>query len=131
MADFFQLLARIALPILFIISGVGGFMNVTGIANMLAAKGFPQPTMCGYGVAAVEVFGGILIIIGFKARWAAIALLLFTAGTIVLAHNFWDMEGVARAAHQTQALKNLSIMAGLLLIAAVGAGRYSIDGRDE
>ena len=130
MADFFYLLARVALPVVFIIDGIGIFMNATGIAKTLAAKGFPQPAAFGYAVAALEVVGGVLIVVGFKARWAAIALLLFTAGTIVLAHNFWDMEGVARAANQTQAFKNLSIMAGLLLIAAMGAGRYSIDGRD-
>jgi putative oxidoreductase len=131
MADAFYLLARIALPIVFIISGAGAFMNVTGVANMLAAKGFPQPLAFGYAVATLEVVGSALIIAGFKARWAAIALLLFTAGTIAISHNFWDMEGVARAANQTQALKNLSIMAGLLMIASMGAGRYSIDGRDE
>ena len=58
----------------------------------------------------------------------AIALLLFTACTIIFAHPFWTMEGAARAANQVQALKNLAIMGGLLIFAAMGSGRYSIDG---
>src|SRR5216684_5105082 len=70
---------------------------------------------------------GISVLIGFKTRWGAIALLLFTACTIIFAHNFWTMEGAARAANQVQALKNLAIMGGLLAFAVVGSGRYSMD----
>ena len=48
-------------------------------------------------------------------------------GTIVLSHAFWGMDGAARAMNQTQALKNLAIMGGLLMLAVVGPGRYSVD----
>ncbi len=130
MADFFYLLARVTMPLVFIVAGIGGLMNVTGYANTLAAKGIPQAAAAGYVIVAFQLVAGVLLVVGFKARWAALALMAFTAGTIFMAHHFWDMEGVARALNQTQALKNLAIMAGLLLFVLMGAGRYSVDGRD-
>ncbi len=69
--------------------------------------------------------GGLLILIGYKTRWVALILLLFTAGTIVISHNFWALEGAAAMAQRTQALKNLGIMGGLLFYFAAGSGRLS------
>lgn len=129
MNDFFYLLARAGLAALFLVSGFGKAMNVNNVANVLAAKGFPQPTSFGYAVAALELIGGLLILIGVKTRWVAVALLLFVGGTIYMSHNFWDMEGPARMANQVQALKNLAIMGGMLLLALAGPGRFSVDGR--
>jgi putative oxidoreductase len=114
---------------LFIVAGINRSMSVTGVANTLGAKGFPQPTAFGYAVAAIELVGGVLVLVGWKTRFAALALLVFTLGTIFISHNFWDMQGQARAMNQSQALKNLAIMGGLLMIAAVGPGRFSLDGR--
>jgi len=134
MGDVAYTIARIALPIIFIVSGTAKFLDVSGIANhpaltnfMNAFGEFTTRTTLGYIIAAVEVFGGLSVLLGLKARWGAIALLVFTACTIIFAHNFWMMEGPARAANQVQALKNLAIMAGLLLFVISGSGRYSGD----
>ena len=83
----------------------------------------------GYLIAAVEVLCGFLIVVGLAARWAALILVVFTAATIFFVHHFWDMGGTAFYDHMTQALKNLSIMGGLLLIVAVGAGPNAMDRR--
>jgi putative oxidoreductase len=127
MTSLLFLLARAGLAALFIVAGIGKFTSIAGTAGMLAGKGFPQPMLFAYAVATVELVGGLLVLIGIKARWAAVVLLLFTAGTIVLSHAFWGMDGAARAMNQTQALKNLAIMGGLLMLAVVGPGRYSVD----
>jgi len=134
MGDIAIAIGRVVIPILFIVSGIAKFLNVSGIANHPALTNFTNAfgeitsrTTLGYIIATVEVVGGISVLIGFKARWGAIALLLFTACTIIFAHNFWTMEGAARAANQVQALKNLAIMGGLLVFAVMGSGRYSVD----
>jgi putative oxidoreductase len=127
MSDFAYALARTMLAVVFIVSGVAKFMNVTGTADTLAAHGFLFPTVFGYATAALEVAGGCCVMIGYRARWAALVLLVFTAGTVAVSHHFWDMEGLERVRNQTQALKNLAIMGGLLLIAVGGAGRFSLD----
>ena len=134
-------LGRICVPILFIVAGYRKFMSVGGIAKTLADKKVPAPVqleawtgmpryeVLGYAVATIEVLCGVMILIGFKARFAAIVLFLFTIGTVLISHDFWNMEGAAAAANLTQALKNLSIMGALLLIAAIGSGSLSLDGR--
>ena len=134
MGDIAIAIGRVAIPIVFIVSGIAKFLNISGIANhpgltnfMNAFGEITSRTTLGYIIATIEVVGGISVLIGFKARWGAIALLLFTACTILFAHNFWAMEGAARAANQVQALKNLAIMGGLLVFAVMGSGRYSVD----
>ena len=133
-------LARVLLPILFIVEGIGKFRNVSGVARMLQTSGMPVPVqleaigvsrfvLLGYLVALIEVVCGLMVVVGYRTRFAALVLALFVAATIVVAHPFWTMEGQIRALNQTLALKNLSIMAGLLIVAALGAGRYSLDAR--
>ncbi len=120
MGDIALAIGRVAIPIVFIVSGVAKFLNVSGIANhpgltnfMNAFGEITSRTTLGYIIATIEVVGGISVLIGFKTRWGAIALLLFTACTIIFAHNFWTMEGAARAANQVQALKNLARTSGV------------------
>ena len=134
MVDIAYVIGRVAIPILFIVSGIGKFLNVSGISSHPGVTNFMNAfgeittrTTLGYIIATIEVVGGISVLIGLKTRWGAIALILFTACTIIFAHNFWTMEGAARAANQVQALKNLAIMGGLLALAIMGSGRYSVD----
>lgn len=135
-------LGRILIPLIFIVSGIRKLMNVEGIAKMLADNSVPIPDeiapylggmpkfqAAGYLVAAIEVICGLMILIGLKARWAALVLVVFLAGTIFFVHHFWDMPGDTFYSEMTQALKNLSIMGGLLLITAGGAGPGGMDRR--
>jgi putative oxidoreductase len=126
------------MPWVFIVAAIGKFMNVAGVVGSAGMVRFESmiggsvpPTVVGYIVAAIEIVGGIMVLLGFKTRCGAWLLFVFTALTIFFAHNFWDMEGAARAANQTQALKNLAIMSACLLVAAMGSGAYSVDSRNS
>ena len=134
-------LGRIFIPIVFLVSGIQKVMNIGEIAQMLAANGVPFPDeivpylggipkyeALGYLIAAIEIICGLMVLIGLKARWAALVLIVFTACTIIFVHPFWE-GGADQIANRTEALKNLSIMGGLLLIVAVGAGPSSVDDR--
>ena len=135
-------LGRIFIPIVFLVTGIQKVMNIGEIAQMLAANGVPVPDeivpylggipkyeALGYLIAAIEIICGLMVLIGLKARWAALVLIVFTACTIIFVHHFWDMQGDALILNRADALKNLSIMGGLLLIVAVGAGPSSVDDR--
>jgi putative oxidoreductase len=135
-------LGRILLPLVFIVAGIQKLANVAGIAKMLADNNVPVPDeivpylggmpkfeALGYALGALEVICGLMILIGLKARWGALILIVFTAGTIFYVHHFWDMQGVAFADNQREALKNLAIMGGLLLIVAGGSGPSALDRR--
>jgi putative oxidoreductase len=133
-------IGRVLIPLIFIVAGVQKFLNIAEIARMLSANGVPVPDeivpylggipkyeALGYVIAALEVVCGLMVLIGLKARWAALVLVVFTACTIVFVHHFWDMEGAALIDNRGEALKNLSIMGGLLLIVAVGSGSGAMD----
>jgi putative oxidoreductase len=138
-------LGRIFIPIVFLASGIQKVMNVGETAQMLAANGVPIPDeivpylsylggvpkyeALGYLIAAIEVICGLMVLIGLKARWAALVLIVFTACTIVFVHHFWDMQGAELIQNRADALKSLSILGGLLLIVAVGAGPSAVQDR--
>jgi putative oxidoreductase len=137
MADIVILLSRILMSAVFIVYGSLKFMDVTSIINNpgtkrfmdLIASGAAVPTWLGYLIAAIELIGGLAILIGVKTRWVAWAFVVWVIIVTALGHPFWTMEGAARAANQANFYKNLAIMAAYLLLAVTGAGRYSLDHR--
>src|SRR4029078_12355388 len=126
-------IGRILIPLLFLVNGIQKALNVAEIAGMLEANNIPIPEQIvpylgsipkyqalGYLIAAIEIICGLMVLVGLKARWSALVLVVFTACTIIFVHHFWDMEGAALIEARTEAVKNLSIMGGLLLGGAVG-----------
>ena len=137
MSDYFYALSRVLISAVFIVFGVLQFTNIPGYAAnpallkfIAVTGGVLSPTLVAYVVAAIDLFGGILILVGFQTRWTAIVLIAFVVLTIIFAHPFWTMEGPARAANQVQHYKNLAIIGGLILLAIMGAGRISVDRRN-
>jgi len=132
-------LGRILLPAVFIVAGWNKLLDIKGVIAQLEPKNLPIPfetqqyigmpklEALAYLGAAVELFGGVMILIGWKARWAALALFIFSGLTIYYFHDFWTMDGADRLLNQTMALKNLSIMGGLLMVAAVGSGPVALE----
>jgi putative oxidoreductase len=121
--------ARILVVVLFVVSGAGKLMNPAAVVNAVSGKGLPYPQILAYLTIAAELGLGLLIALGFYARAAALLLAVFTAATIVVFHNFWSMSGDAFRTNQIQALKNLSIIGALLMIAAAGPGRLALNQR--
>ena len=89
-------LGRVFIPILFIVAGIQNAMNIGEIAKMLAANnivipdeivpylaGIPKYEALGYLIAAIEIICGLLVLVGLKARWAALVLVVFTACSII------------------------------------------------
>jgi putative oxidoreductase len=135
------MLGRILLSLVFVVAGIQKLMDIRPTADMLAATKIPIPEQIvpylgdipkyqalGYLIAAIELICGLMVLIGLKARWGALVLIVFTAATITH-HHFWDMSGEAFSSNLTEVLENLSIMGGLLLVVAVGAGPSSMDRR--
>lgn len=136
MNDTIQLLARALISTVFIVFGYQQFTNIAGYtANPNIVKfsgmigGILAPVVIAYLVAAIDLFGGLCVLVGFKARWASIVLIIFVILTLFIAHNFWVMEGASRTGNQVNFYKNLAIIGGLLLIYVHGPGRFSLDNR--
>lgn len=121
------LVGRVLLAAIFIISGFGKIGGFEGTVGYIASKGLPMPQLVAIGTIVLELGGGILLAIGYKARWAALAIGAFTLLAAVLFHNFWAVEAAQKMAQQINFLKNIAITGGMLMVFAFGPGRYSVD----
>ena len=121
------LVGRILLAAIFIISGFGKIGGFEGTAGYIASKGLPMPQVLATLTILIELGGGILLAVGWKARWAALAIALFTLLAAVLFHNYWTVTGPARMGEFNSFWKNIAIVGGMLLVVAFGPGRLSID----
>lgn len=123
-----SLAGRILLSLIFVISGIEKILGWSGTAAYMASTGMPLVPLLLTLAILVEVGGGLALLIGFKARLAALALLAFLIPTTLTFHNFWVYQGAAREAQLVNFLKNLAIMGGLAMVVAHGPGSVSVDG---
>jgi putative oxidoreductase len=121
-------IARIALAILFLWGGVMKLVGYAGFVSYLQSKGVPYPQIGAPIATAIEVVGGVFLVVGFVTRPLAILLAAYSIVTAVLGHDFWN---VANAAEQHDMVihfwKNVGIAGGFLLLSVTGAGGVSID----
>lgn len=108
--------ARIMLVLIYFMGGFALFSGGLPI-EFAASKGIPAIGV--YAGYTIKLLGGLAVIIGFQTRIAALLLVIFTLMTAFIFHNdfgavFW---------------KEISMIGGLLLVAAYGPGELSVDGR--
>ena len=122
-------IARILLALMFVLAGFGKLTGLEGTAGYIASRGLPAPMLLAVAAGVVELVAGVLIIIGWQARWAALALAAFTVVASVIFHNFWAMPAAQQMTQQLMFMKNIGVVGGLLLVFAFGAGSLSLDAR--
>lgn len=116
-----DLAARIFLAALFVVAGISKIPGYEGTAGYMQSMGVPGVLLP--FVIALEILGGLAIIVGYRTRLVAFLLAGFSILSGLLFHNPLD------PAEQTQFLKNLAIGGGFLLLVVHGAGRLSLDAR--
>ena len=125
----FALLARLLLAALFLPAGISKISGFAGTAGYIASVGLPLPELGAAIAIAVEVLGGIALIIGFGTRWAALALAVFTLVASFFFHAYWALPAEQQMMQQLMFMKNIGVVGGLLALAAFGAGAFSLDAR--
>jgi len=121
------LVGRILLALMFLLAGISKFGGLEGTAGYIASAGLPLPKLLAIATAALEVVGALMLIVGWQARWAALALAAFTLLATVLFHNYWAMPAAQQFTQQLMFMKNLAVSGGLLVVFAFGAGALSFD----
>lgn len=121
-ADTLALAGRVLMAAIFILAGINKATDPGGTIGYIASVGLPLPQVSYAGAVAVELLGGLALLVGFRTRIVALALAAFTLVTAFVFHN--------QIGDQTQFVmffKNLAMAGGLLYVAAFGPGRFALN----
>ncbi len=114
--------SRVLLSAIFLYSGVNKILHPVATQQYMAAHGMLLTGLFMVAAIAIELAGGLSVLLGYKARWGAIALTLFLIPATLIFHtNFADQMQTIHV------MKNLAILGGLLMVIQYGAGRISFD----
>ena len=119
------LAGRILIAAIFILSGFGKITGFEGTVGYIASKGLPLPQFAALGAIVVELGGGLMVVAGWKARWAAAAMFVFTALAALIFHNFWAAPAAEAQNQMIHFMKNISMAGGLLYVVVFGSGPLS------
>src|SRR4051794_23650817 len=140
----FVTFGRILFAVLFIVSGVLKLVDLPTTADAIAGKimipallndyvaqlvtmtGMEAKQMMAIGAGAIELIYGLAIALNFGARFFAIILILFVIAATFYFHDFWNQTGPHARNNMIHALKNLSIVGALFIIAGIGGRRSQI-----
>jgi putative oxidoreductase len=125
MKNYLPTLGRVLLAIIFLLSGIGKIADFGGTQQYMAQYGMPLTAVLLVGAILFEVGGGLSLLLGWKVRYGAFALILFLIPATLIFHTDF-----AERAQMINFLKNLAIMGGLLALAAAGPGPLSVGGRE-
>ena len=131
---------RVLFAVLFIFSGASKLLDLAATTQMISAKvvipemltdyttqlegmtGMPMAQMLAIAAAAIELICGLAIALNFGARFFAIVLIIFVIAATLYAHDFWNQTGPEQKNNMIHALKNLSLIGALFIIAGIGRG---------
>ncbi|NML45110.1 DoxX family protein [Ramlibacter sp. G-1-2-2] len=122
--DAMSLIGRILVAVLFVPAGWGKLVGFAGTVGYIASKGVPLPEVAAAFAIFFELGCGLALLFGWKTRWAALGLAVFTIVITPIFHPFW-----ADPSQKLNFWKNLAITGGLLGFASFGGGAFSLDGR--
>ena len=141
----FVTFGRILFAVLFLYSGATKLIGIQATADFIAAKvtipallvpytsqletmtGMPTPQLLTIAVGAFEIISGLMIALNFGARFFAILLIFFVAAATFYFHDFWNQPSPDNAKSLMDALKNLSIIGALFMIAGYGRTSHTAE----
>jgi putative oxidoreductase len=136
---------RILFAVLFIYTGATKLFGIQATADFIAAKvtipelltpytaqletltGMPTPQMLAIAVGSFEILAGLMIAINFLARLFSILLIIFVIAATFYFHDFWNQAAPENGKSLIDALKNLSIIGALFMIAGYGRGPRNVE----
>ena len=112
------IVGRSLLGLYFFVPGSGKVFNYSATLSLMEAKGVPFSSLLLPATIAIQIFGGLLLILGKNLRIASFVLFGLTIMINIFIHNFWALAGDPTQTHEVQNfIKNLAIGAGLLVLA--------------
>jgi len=131
---------RVLFAVLFIYTGATKLFGIQATADFIASKvtvpallapyasqletmtGMPLPQLLAISSGCFEILAGLMIAVNFGARFFAILMIFFVLMVTFYFHDFWNQSPPDNAKTLIDALKNLSIIGALFMIAGYGRG---------
>ena len=107
---------RALLGTLFLVSGINKILGFAYVAGWMSSAGLPLANVLLAATILIEVLGGLLLIVGWQARWAAMMIALFLVPVTLVFHAFWSADAANVQGQLTHFLKNVAILGGMLLV---------------
>jgi putative oxidoreductase len=126
-----DLIARILMGALFIIYGVLQTMRHDFYVGYMTKFSVPMPDILLPVAFIIEIGCGLLLVLGWKTRWAALALVVFTLIVTCFFHRYWEFDAAQGAIQMGNFYKNLAAVGGLIYVYLHGAGTLSLDARNS
>jgi putative oxidoreductase len=128
LTDFIALIGRILLAFLFVQGGYSKlFGGMAGTVATMTSHGIPFPNTLVWGAVVVELGIGLCLMAGLLARAAALVLAAYTLALGLLFHAYWLAPAAEARFDRIILFNHLSIIGGMLIVVAFGAGYYSLD----
>ncbi|KXU82261.1 hypothetical protein CI15_32405 [Paraburkholderia monticola] len=127
--DTVLLVARILLMVLFVLFGWSKLTGFSGTVAYMTSTGAPMPELSAVIAVVMELVVGVALLVGFFTRPLALLLAVYTLGTAIIGHHYWNMTGAMQYDNMIHFYKNIGIIGGLLLLCVSGPGKYSFDRR--
>lgn len=118
---------RILIALIFLFSAYSKITGFEGTVGYIASKSLPLPQLAAIVAIIVELGGGLMLVVGWKARWGAAALFVFTLLAALFFHNFWAAAADQAQNQMIHFMKNISMLGGLLYVVVHGSGPLSVD----
>ncbi len=125
LANLLVLIGRVLISGLFLWAAVEKIRHWHLCSEKMKTRGIPQVNIVMPVGVALEILGGLMVLLGFLPRLGAVLLLIYAIWTTYWVHRFWEVkEHEARKIEKLFFMKSLAIIGGLCMILAVGSGRF-------
>lgn len=123
MKDIFDLIGRILLSATFLLAAYQYIADFQGIEKMMLSEGITfRPKLLLRGAIALNILGGLLLLLGYRAKLGAAVLLIFLIPATILFYT----DNLSDNYEQTMLVKNVAIIGGLMMVFVNGSGKYSV-----
>jgi putative oxidoreductase len=125
--DSIALVGRFLLAFIFVNAGINQLGAIGGTVANMTSHGVPLPNILVWGAIALEIGGGLLLMTGLFARWAALALGAYTLALALIFHAYWLAPASEMRTQHAQFFEHVAMIGGMLYVVAFGAGGFALD----
>lgn len=127
MKNIVDLLGRVLLSFIFIYDAYDSIFYFQETKETMTAYGLTwQQDLQLYGAIFLLVVGGFMVLLGYRAKFGAVLLLVYWIPVTFIVHSYWTYPEDAQRLESIMFMKNLAIIGGLLMVWANGTGKYSV-----